>query len=342
MKKILLLIICVTTVTLNAQVWTEYFENATAGMLLEDYNDWYVSFKAADALGVSPVIADETLFYTGYAGSNIGKVAILDTLIGKTDATKRISTHVVLIEGDTLRPTIGGKMYAAFLCNILANSYDSWRDFFDWEKSTTSSSTRGRVFAKMADNNADFQFGVSKNSSSEITESELFVDGINTYFLLVLVYESIEGDNNDVISLYINPDLTKTEAEQTNVLVSIDNQDDYSVTQEIKINLRQRAIGAKIGGIRVGTDWDQVLLGTGDNTAVNDLDVSNIRISSYGNTIITSGPGSLQVFDISGRNVLNHITNGRMETSLGSGIYIVRFEDKNGRAATGKVCLNVE
>ncbi|MCF8379742.1 MAG: hypothetical protein K9H49_09210 [Bacteroidales bacterium] len=216
-KTVLLFIMMVAAVTMNAQVFYEYFENATSGMNLEDYNDWYVSFKSSDALGVSPIIEGETLFYDGYIGSDIGKVAVLDSLVGKESDTQRISTHVVKIGQDTLVPIVGETMYAAFIVSILPNSKTSYRDFFTWEASTGSSFTRGRVFAKVSNANTDLNFAVSKNSSSAgvYIESDLMVGGVGVYHLLVLAYEVIEGDANDVIKLYINPDPTKPAAEQT-------------------------------------------------------------------------------------------------------------------------------
>jgi hypothetical protein len=250
-------------VTLNAQVFTEYFENAANGSNLEDYNDWYVSFKASEANGVSPVIDEEMLFYDGYAGSDMGKSVFLDSLVGQESATQRISTKVVTINGDTLIPHVGSKMYYAAIVSILPNSWGSYRDFMTWEASTGSSFTRGRVFAKVLNDNADLQLAVSKNSSSELAESDVIAGGVEVYHLLVLVYEAIEGDGNDVVSLYINPDPTLSEAEQAAPLVNIDTQSDYTDgSSKIKINLRQRGIGAKVGGIRVGTSWEDVLQGT--------------------------------------------------------------------------------
>lgn len=338
----LLFLISVFTLSLNAQVFTEYFENAPTNGNLEDYNDWYVSAKSSEANGVSPVIAEEFLFYDNYPGSDIGKTVLLDSLVGMESSTQRISTRVVDFGGgDTLMPVIGEKMFAAFLVQILPDSKDSFRDFFTWEGSTSSSFTRGRVFVKVQNENKDLQFAVSKNSSSSgvYVESEVFEGGVNSIFLLVLEYHAIEGDGNDVVSLYVNPDPTKPASEQTTVLVSQDEQSDYSETTKIKINLRQRGIGAYVGNIRVGRTWEEVVEGTSTSTqkVVNKEEVS---ISSFNKTIVTERPGNLEVFEISGRKILNSRTSGRLETGLKSGLYIVRFIDDNKNVFTGKVSLN--
>ncbi len=332
------------------KVFTEYFQDATVGSNLEDYNNWYVSLKETEALGVSPIIDGEILFFDNYVGSDTGYCVLLDSLIGFTDDTKRISTRVVELEGDTLRPVIGGKMYAAFIVSVMPFSKNSWRDFFTWEGSTGSNWSRGRVFAKPVNDRQDLQFSVSTNSSSggdlDLAASEVIAGGIEVYHLLVVVHESIEGEANDMIHLYVNPDPTKPEAEQTGTkLTGVDTpSNDYSEGTEIKINVRQRGVGARVGGIRVGRTWEAVVMGEEEDpgTRVNKVHASSSDIRAYRNEIITSGPGSVQVFDISGRNVLNHITSGRIETSLKSGIYIVRFEDNNGKVVTGKISLNAE
>jgi hypothetical protein len=341
-RGILLLLISVFTLSLNAQVFTEYFEDAPTGGNLEDYNDWYVSFKSSEANGVSPVIAEEFLFYENYAGSDIGKSVLLDSLVGMESATQRISTRVVDFGGgDTLMPVIGEKMFAAFLVQILPDSKDSFRDFFTWEGSTSGSWTRGRVFAKVQNENKDLQFAVSKNSSSSgvYVESDVIEGGVNSIFLLVLEYHAIEGDGNDVVSLYINPDPTKPASEQTTVLVSQDEQSDYSETTKIKINLRQRGIGAYVGNIRVGRTWEEVVEGTSTSTR-EIVNRNEVTISSFNKTIVTERPGNLEVFEISGRKILNSRTSGRLETGLKSGLYIVRFTDDNKNVSTGKVSIN--
>lgn len=336
--KLLLFVLCIVATTVNAQVFKEYFSTAPTGGNLESYGNWYVSAKSSEAYGASPKISEEVLFYTGYAGSNLGKTALLDSLIGKESATQRISTKIVVIDGDTLRPTIGKKIYAAFMVRILPNSYTSFRDFFTWEASTTSSFTRGRVFAKVSNANADLQFAVSKNSASSgvYVESDVMAGGVNVNHLLVLTYEPVEGDANDVIKLYINPDLSKPESEQKVVLKATDTQSDYA-TEKIKINLRQRGVGAYIGGIRVGTSWDLVLKGGATNVA--DVEKRNSSVYSFGKTIITSGYGNVDVYEITGRKIMSAVTKGRLETSLKSGLYIVRFQDVNKKVVTGKVSI---
>jgi len=345
MKKLFLLsFVCIAAMTLNAQVFVENFATAPINGNVEGYNNWYLCLKAGDNGGVSPKIAEGALFYAGYYGSNIGNVAVLDSAIGVTSANQRISTRIVKFGADTLKNNvIGQKIYTAFLANISTHGYRSYRDFFTYEGSKTTSSTRGRVFAKINTAGDLFTVAVSKNAStagvyveSTTIPTLSLSTGINHLF--VFCYENIDGTDNDRILLYIDPDLTKTEAEQTNLLISTDVQGDYSTSAGLGINLRQRGIGAQIGGIRVGKSWDSVVLGI--ITGISQVNKDNNGISSFGKTIVTNGLGNVKVFNIAGSEMMNAKTNGKLETSLQKGLYLVRFIGADGKTVSGKVALD--
>jgi hypothetical protein len=331
---------------LNAQkVYVENFATAPINGNLEGWNGWFKCFKPADALGASPKIAEGALFYTGYIGTNIGNVAVLDSTQGPTASNQEISTHwVVFTPGDTLRPIEGQKIYAAFMINFSSHSYHSERDFFTFEGSrgTGSSSTRGRFFAKLNTAGTDLTFAVSKNSSSAggYTEFGPIVNGVGINHLLVCCLEGITGATNDIASMYIDPDLSLPEAQQTNKIVAPDNTTiaDYAITVPIGINLRQRATGAQIGGIRVGTSWDSVLLGIGAiYSGLSQVKGNNNNIFAFGKTIITNESGSLKVFNLAGAEMMNAKTTGKLETSLQKGLYLVRLTSSNGQVTNGKV-----
>lgn len=342
MKKLFLLILALVAITTtNAQVFVENFETAPVNGNLEGYNDWYVSLKSGDNYGVSPKIAEGALFYTGYAGSNIGNVAVLDSAIGVTSANQRISTKIVKFGADTLKNIVGQRIYTAFLANISSHSYRSYRDFFTYEGSKTTSMTRGRVFAK---NNAAgdlFTIAVSKNSSSagiyiESTSIPTLSLSTGINHLFVFCYDNIDGADNDRIILYIDPDLSKTEAEQTNKLISTDVATDYGLTAGLGINLRQRGIGAQVGGIRVGKSWNTVVLGL--NSGFSQLN-ANKSILAYGKSIITNEAGSLKIYNLSGAEVLSTATNGKFDTILENGLYLAKFINNIGVTSTGKIQL---
>lgn len=344
MRKIsLLLLMAAFVLTSQGQVFTEYFSTLKAGDKVEGYNGWIVSFKAADALGVSPVIQEEPLFFTNYPGSNLGHAAVLDSAVGLTSSTQRISTKkIVFPPNDTLKNASGGTIYAAFIVNVAAKSYRSYRDFFTFEGSETSSMTRGRVFAKNNAAGDQVVFAVTKNSSSSADYKEstslglTLSTGIN--HLLVLKYEEVSGDNNDKITLYVNPDPAKNESEQVNKLEAGDVQSDYSATARLGVNLRQRGIGAVVSGIRVGRSWDATV--TGKTSGLEMADIQSSAIYTIGKEIITGKPGELKIYSVLGVERISATTGGRFATNLDRGLYIVLFRDQLGAVSKAKVLLD--
>jgi hypothetical protein len=343
MKRQFLLLMLLTSVfAVNAQVFIENFATATVNSKLEGYNGWYVSAKAADALGVSPVIGEDPLFFTGYPGSNIGHVCVLDSAVGETSATQRISTKkIVFAAGDTFMVAPGVKLYAAFIVNVEPKSYRSYRDFFNYEGSQTSSMTRGRVFAKNNAAGNEVIFAVTKNSSSSADYKESTTLGLTLgtgiNHLIVLKYEGVDGDSNDKISLFVNPDPTKAEALQANKLEATDVQTDYSATAKLGINLRQRGIGARVGGIRVGRSWETVVMG---QTSGVDLVNGNFHnIYAAGNIIVTGVKGHLKVYSLSGVELISSNTEGRYSSKLNAGMYIVQFKDREGTVSSSKILI---
>jgi hypothetical protein len=341
MKKLFLLsFVCVAAMTLNAQaplpVFVENFATAPINGNVEGYNNWYVCLKSSDNLGVSPKVGEGALFYTGYYGSNIGNVALLDSLIGSTATGtngQRISTKIVTYGADTVVVANESKTYVAFLAKISINSKkSSLRDFFTLEGSKTSSMTRGRIFAKVTSAGV-LTFGVTKNTTT-MTESSQFSLDVNHLF--VLVYETVGTiASDDIVTLYIDPDLSLPEASQTNKLIAADSQTDYSTSNKFGINLRQRGIGAQIGGIRVGRTWDSVLLGIG--TGVVGINSYNNAISSFGKTIQTSVAGDIKVFNLAGAKLLEASATNKVLTNLPAGLYLVRLTSSNGQVTNGKV-----
>ena len=335
MKKIFtILMVSLAVFSLNAQVFTEYFEGATLSSPLEGYNGWIVSPKASEANGTSPIINFGLLTYPGYAGSEIGNVVVIASIVGDVSATQRISTKKIQLGENDLTNVVGEKIYAAFLVNVSINSKKgAVRDFFNFEGSETSSMTRGRVFAKIYAN-GDVTFGITKNNTT-VTESSVFYT--DATYLLVMVYEGVEGESNDILTLYINPDLSKAEAEQTNQLVAADAQTDYSASAKLGINIRQRGIGAQIGGIRVGKSWDAVTKGT--TTSVLNKPDSDRPMYSFQKTIITNETGWVKVYNLAGAEVLSSFSNGFLETTLDKGLYLVKFTSQRGNGSVAKLVI---
>ena len=253
MKRIFTLCACVffAIATTHAQLWLEENFNYPDGNLEQVGNDslvvgkWMPSLKPADSLGVSPVVVNRNLSYTGYPASGQGKSVVLNAAVGDDATTQRISVYYL----DTLGARDTVSMYAAFLFKPLSAKNTSGRDFAIWEGSVASSQCRGRLF--LAKDGSAVKIGVSKNSSTISAWSQTLEIGSTN--LIVMKYEVVEG--NDVVKVFVNPTLNTAESANTPI-VSTDNATDMLVRG---FGLRQRGTGAEISGLRIGTSWEDVL-----------------------------------------------------------------------------------
>ena len=280
MKHFFTVLVCMalTAMSAHAELWLEENFNYPDGNLEQADNSqlvlhqWMCSLKPADANGTSPQVANRNLTYPGYIASGKGKVAVLDAAVGDDSNTQRISVYYL----DTIgkRDTIS--MYAAFLFKPLSAKNTSGRDFAIWEGSVGSSMCRGRVF--LAKDGDAVKIGVSKNSSTISTWSGNLAIGSTN--LIVMKYEVVEGASNDVVKVFVNPALDSKENENT-PLVTTDNATDMLVKG---FGLRQRGNGAEIGGLRIGTTWEDVVKTDGSDIPVNpetDPDIYAVEDFDY-------------------------------------------------------------
>lgn len=290
---------------LNAQVvYTHYFEGATAGADLESLETWFVTTKDGYNGGASPIFSDQdVLFYDGYAGSEKGISIEIDSANGGVggDATRRYSSGWNINGDDTLKIDVAktytaeGIYYAAFLVKPLGPDYGGMRDIFQFELSPSLGNwSRARVFMDIS-GDSDVQFGIGKKNGPTGTgdTTATFVDGVGSTYLLVLAYEQVAGESNDVVKLYVNPDPSKTAAEQDNVLVSPDLANDYGSDSGIlplRLNIAQRGHTAEIGGIRVSTDWAMVLRGPAVTGVTLDQSTLEVKAGESGTLVATVAP----------------------------------------------------
>jgi hypothetical protein len=60
---------------------------------------------------------------------------------------------------------------------------------------------------------------------------------------------------------------------------------------------------------------------------VNEIFENNMFAYQYGNEVIVSGEGQLQIFDVMGRTVVNTKVNGVQSYAMPQGVYIFRLND---------------
>ena len=260
MKKLSTLFLCamLALVSAHAELYLEENFNYPDGDLEQavqaplELHKWMCSLKAEDANGVSPQVANHNLTYPGYIASGQGKVAVLDAAVGDDATTQRISVYYI----DTLGARDTVSMYAAFLMKPLSAKNTSGRDIAIWEGSASKSQARGRLF--MIKSGSNVKLGIAKNNSSATSaySQELTTGSVN---LVVMKYEYIPGPKNDVVKVWVNPSLNKSEDENAALVCSasdISGQTDMIVRG---FGLRQRGNGVEIGGLRIASTWAEAV-----------------------------------------------------------------------------------
>jgi hypothetical protein len=339
MKKIFTLftILCMAGVMQAQLQFIEYFEDYADGDDLQTSStlsetEWYLCLKADYQGGTessSPIISSTPLTYTDYIASGVGKSVVLSSADADDD---RITTRRVYNEAIT------DKLYAAFLVNV-ESAKTSLNDFFTWESSTSSNFARGRVYVSATE--GDVTFGISKNSS---TVNSVSGYALNTTYLMVLEYDKVGSEddgNDDVVRIYINPDMSLTSTENTSIANTDTNTDYDSGNTTLAINLRQNKVGVTISGIRVSTNWEGLWSGT---TGILDSpSYDELSLLVYDNYITNNETqaGQLTMYNLAGNTCLNQTIDASetITVNLAKGVYVVKFKGNDGSVKTTKAFI---
>ena len=201
--------------------------------------DWH------SGTGTIFLVTAGNLTYTNYSDG----VGNSTTILGGSGS--REDSHKLFNAVDTM----GTSYYVAFLVNVTTASTTG--DYFlHFGTNPHTTNFRARVFVK-SDGLGGFFFGLSKASTSTIsytTSSYVF----GTTYLLVLKYSYQNITNNDdIISLYINPDPIQPEpgvADLTNTDIGTD-----IILGALDLRQGSNAYTVQIDGIRFNNSWAQLI-----------------------------------------------------------------------------------
>ena len=209
---IIFVVILIVSSSFAQTIFTEEFDYPVGDSLGAHGWEWH------SGSGSILMVNAGSLVYPGYS---IG-IGNSTTVLG--GAGSREDSHKSFTSVDTI-----GAYFAAFLVNV-DTAITTGDYFIHFSTNPHSTNFRGRLFVK-ADGLGGFFFGLSKATSTVNYTTTSFVFG--TTYLLVLKYTYNNAANNDdVVSLYINPDpsqpepgvadLTNTDTGTDIVLGSID------------------------------------------------------------------------------------------------------------------------
>jgi len=238
---VLILAILLSNYKIYPQLLTEEF-NYTVGQALTA-NGW----SAYSGSGSNPILVTSgSLTHINYPSSGIANST---QVIGGTGSREDVNR--------TFTSQTSGSVYASFLVNFSSATTAADGDYFFGFFNSTITTMKGRVFVKKSGSN--IAFGVSKGATTLASISySAFSYSLSTTYLLVLKYTFNASSSNDVINLFINPDLSGSEPLPD--LTNIDNATDLSNVGAIALRQGVKAYNLIIDGIRVATSWSQAPL----------------------------------------------------------------------------------
>ena len=150
----------------------------------------------------------------------------------------------------------GQKVYVSFLLRIInLNDLTVGGNFFAGISDSNNSLFKGysQIWIRQSAGNT-FNLGLSKNTDSEIFwENTSYTP--NTTYLVVLSYEVVTGIHNDIVKLWINPNLDGTEPSANITIGAPSIFADGSIIETFYLRQTVEELNANIDAIRISNTW---------------------------------------------------------------------------------------
>jgi len=277
---------------------------AQTSLLAEENFDYPVGdaltshgWTASSGAGSNAVsVGTGSLTYTNYL-PNMGNCAVL-TGWGEDVYLPLSDTMFKSYDGGVT--TTSGTIYAAFVLNMdTVKGNPSYAIHF----CRSSSSFYAKICFKPADGGG---FTVAIEPSANPGASTVWYNGNFDYhqnYLYVLKYQKIDGDFNDIFSLFINPIVGDPEPSTPTLTKIADQAEAYNV---VGFALRQAASSAtasntsafSIDGIRVATTWDDAVATATTSANTTPLPYYNDFDSiAYNDIVCTTSSGTKSIMN---------------------------------------------
>lgn len=238
---------------ISVKVEFEVIPNTDADLLLVENFDYAVGqlltangWTAHSGAGTNAVtVTAASINYPNYISSGIGnEVSLVAT---GEDVNKSFTEQN------------SGSVYVALIANITSASATA-DYFFHLGAKTMSTNFKARLFVKK-DGSDKIAFGIAHTVSAEAVFTEFNYD-LNTNYLIAVKYALVEGDKNDVVSIYINPVPGDSEP-STGWVSTVIEATQVDPSDIGTVALRQGTVGnavnVKVDGIRVAKSWAEAV-----------------------------------------------------------------------------------
>lgn len=227
----LLFLFNVTNINGQSLLLEEDF-NMTEGTELVGQNGWEQGIAGT----YKAEISSSGLAYPNYTTSALSKAASFQALSNRVQ--KKFTG------------TLSDSYYYSFLINVSsAGSGDFFIGLF------SGSAFRGRAYLKAEGDG--FQIGLAKTTSGVVNYTNGSPLSYGTTHLVIVKYEFVAGSANDIVSLYLNPDLSGNEPTTATIGKLTDSGNDASANV-LAIQARENAGSFIIDGIKIGRSWSEL------------------------------------------------------------------------------------
>lgn len=323
MKKLLLFFVALFTLsTVHAElILHETFDRpvgklSVANTPAANNTDWYSFSGTSNYISV----VEGSLSYAGYAEAAGKKVELVGS--GADDLRQ-------------FAPITSGKVYVAAIINVdslkqfsstASGTITANGDYFLAMGDAGNSKMYARLYARSvkeegAETYTKIQLGIAKyseQSTSTTTVIPMVDVAMKQNILVVLEYEFVAGDKNDVARLYVNPTKETTTATlvcgldvstSAGSAIGANSKDDAS--KIASVNLRK---GANTPGrvyvdeIKVATAWENLFAGEGGETPVEEPEITATpAILQFGGQVFVGSTYTTK-FVVKGKNLNGDIT----------------------------------
>ena len=342
MKKLLLIITIIISNTLQAQIiFQDDFSTYISNQQLSGQGTWTNNSSNPGGLATcagfncqNSKIQDFALTYPNYGSS-----------------TKSLETTIDLdAVGRPFTVTNSGSIYISFVVNfsnaVLNPGGSTSQDFFR-VMSGGNFNTSMRIGAFKV--GSSFQLFIQKSGGTKVFSTDL---AFNQNHLVVLKYTFNPGTTDDLVSLFVNPDVSQSEPTTTITTSSLANGETDYATGIDRLNFRSNWSTIPTGHIslvKTSTSWSSLLLNNTNFTSSNNFEVIT-NASKRGFLTIKSSSviqnATFSIYNIEGKLIENKTislneseNNIQINSITNSGIYIVELVSEKGKFSQ-KIVVN--
>ena len=331
MKKLLLLATALLTLsTAHAElILHESFDRPVGNLNVgntpaANNTDWYSYNDTSNYISV----VEGSLSYEGYAEAAGKKVELVGN--GADDLRQ-------------FAPITSGKVYVAAIINVdslkqfsstASGTITANGDYFLAMGDAGNSKMYARLYARSvkeegAETYTKIQLGIAKyseQSTSTTTVIPMVDVAMKQNILVVLEYEFVAGDKNDVARLYVNPTKETTTATlvcgldvstSAGSAIGANSKDDASKIASVNLRKGTNTPGrVYVDEIKVATAWENLFAGEGGETPVEEPEITATpAILQFGGQVY-QGDTYTSKFVVKGKNLKGDITLSNKNSEL--------------------------